>query len=259
MNLLPTPTSLNSSGRAVFEEHTKSPTLNIKSSNAHLEPTAEVEEIFTTPDATMKLTSSQKDTEEEFEEEFEAISNSNELDHGVELTLGKLQKLEDSNIPNESLLELKSMILRTNLRNTILKNELNRERLIFKHEKQMLLNRLENCQETIISNGILNDAITNRNIKLSKYIKILKNEKVKRYVNENRQLKAKLDHLRQQSIHINDESYNYHSTITTTTDNNNNNNLQSPSPISPLSSKLNTLGRIASVYLGENDNDSNGE
>lgn len=205
-----------------------------------------VEEILATPDATMKLTSSsQKGTEDDEEEDdsavrpFDILTRPNELDHEVLVTLRKLQDLENSNISNESLLELKSMILRINLKNTILKNELNREKLIFKHENEMLLDKLNTCQETIISNGILNEAITKRNIKLSKYIRILKNEKIKTYVNENRQLKAKLDHLSQ-------SQYGEENPLEL-------------SPRSPLPNKLNTLGRIASVYLGENDDDDSNE
>lgn len=235
MNLLPTPSSQDSAGRATFQDYTQSPTLTLKKSMAILDPPLEVEEIFTTPDATMKLTSSsQKDTEDD-EEVFDDSKASVELGAEVLLTLRKLQELEESNISQESLLELKSMILRLNLKNTILKNEFEREKLIFKHEKEMLLNQLENCQQTMISQGIQNEAITARNIKLSKYIRLLKEERIKRYVNENRQLRARIDHLSQGQGHVDEAPENILS-----------------SPTTPLRSKLNTLGRIASVYLEEN-------
>lgn len=267
MNTLPTPTQTDLSGRAIFlGDVTQSPTLNLKltkiQENMLQQPleTSNEEEMFTTPDVTMKssqCTSRDDDDTHLSSSDAEGVLNvsGQELDPEVLMIQRELNQIE-SQLEEEEVLKLtklKASMLRMNLKNTILKNELNREKLVSRNEIEMLNNQLNQCKEIIISNEITINAISNRNMQLTKYIKLLKDTKIKKYVNENRQLRAKLDHLDQQYYqHQQQHHYN---------DNTNTGSIMedlSSSPMSPQpipASKLNTLGRIASVYLGDDKKD----
>lgn len=87
----------------------------------------------------------------------------------------------------------KSTILRLNLKNTLVKNELSGMKDEYGMERFMLVNQIENLEQTlrIIQNE--NNAVNSRNLKLIKYIKMLKTEKLKHYITENHKLRERVE------------------------------------------------------------------
>lgn len=95
----------------------------------------------------------------------------------------------------------KSTILRLNLKNTLVKNQLLSVKDDYAMERCMLLNRIENLEKALRITQDENDAVNSRNLKLIKYIRTLKNEKLKLYIAENRRLKEHIERLEQESLH----------------------------------------------------------
>ena len=95
----------------------------------------------------------------------------------------------------------KSTILRLNLKNTLVKNQLLSVKDDYTMERCMLLSRIENLEKALRIIQDENNAVNSRNLKLIKYIRTLKNEKLKLYIAENRRLKEHIERLEQESLH----------------------------------------------------------
>ncbi|GAV29912.1 hypothetical protein PMKS-003418 [Pichia membranifaciens] len=95
----------------------------------------------------------------------------------------------------------KSTILRLNLKNTLVKNQLLSVKDDYTMERCMLLSRIENLEKALRIIQDENNAVNSRNLKLIKYIRTLKNEKLKLYISENRRLKEHIERLEQESLH----------------------------------------------------------
>ncbi|GMM29528.1 hypothetical protein DAMA08_022730 [Martiniozyma asiatica (nom. inval.)] len=151
--------------------------------------------------------------------------NLNHIPLDIENTVNNLDS--SNTLSTTKLMSIKSTLLRLNLHSTLLKNELSSLKSRHAQDCQLLSKTIISQKRTLNVLQRENDAISSRNIKLVKYIKTLKNERVKKYVNENRRLKARLELL---------ES-----------------NLESKQDECPDTSlgKLDTLGRVATVYLRE--------
>jgi hypothetical protein len=98
----------------------------------------------------------------------------------------------------------KTTILRLNLKNTLAKNELLSVKDEYSMERHLLINKIEHLDQTLRIIQSENNAVNSRNLKLIKYIKTLKNEKLKYYITENHKLRERLDVLeRQLSLNVN--------------------------------------------------------
>lgn len=95
----------------------------------------------------------------------------------------------------------KSTILRLNLKNTLVKNQLLSVKDDYTMERCMLVSRIENLEKALRIIQDENNAVNSRNLKLIKYIRTLKNEKLKLYIAENRRLKEHIERLEQESSH----------------------------------------------------------
>jgi hypothetical protein len=90
---------------------------------------------------------------------------------------------------------VKSTILRVNLKTTLAKNDLATANDESAMERYMLVRQLEDLQTTLRVIQTENDKITEKNLKLIKYVKTLKLEKLQACITENRQLKERIRRL----------------------------------------------------------------
>lgn len=118
----------------------------------------------------------------------------NKLDQDIESVLNKCNTFNWDDIQNgKEIYELlKSTILRLNLKNNLTQNELLKYKNDQEFEIVMLQKQIDQLINTLRITKQENEAVNNRNLKYIKYIKTLKNEKLKPYIIENRKLKEQL-------------------------------------------------------------------
>lgn len=177
-----------------------------------------------------------------------------------------LEKLRDirtiDDIPDVHALinEIKSTILRMNLNNSLLKNEILNLSDDFNIERTILIRQFEDLEKQLNLIKNENNELNSRNLKYIKYIKTLKTEKVKRLINENNLLKEHIMKLENQLYHQQQQNSHHHaqqqpilptpiamqhSRTNDTTHSQSPTQLQSPT----TTSMLNTLGILATEYL----------
>ena len=113
-------------------------------------------------------------------------SNDGNAHERVQMTKRELRTLLDA---------VKSTILRVNLKTTLAKNDLATANDESAMERYMLVRQLEDLQTTLRVIQTENDKITEKNLKLIKYVKTLKLEKLQACITENRQLKERIRRL----------------------------------------------------------------
>ena len=150
-------------------------------------------------------------------------------------------KTTNNNSDNIQLMEsIKNILLRLNLKNTLLKNEISSCKDEYQMERYMLLAQIEGLEKKLRIIQDENEQISSRNLKLIKYANTLKNEKLKVALTENHHLREHIAML-ESSIRNN-----------TTNNNNNNNN----SGFSYLPSPLNTSS-VRPISINNNNTTTN--
>lgn len=128
----------------------------------------------------------------------------NQIDADVSKILDDLEHYENSFREADSqnskeitniINSLKSTVLRLNLKNTLVKNQLLEVKDDYTMERCILLNKIENLEKTLRIIQDENNAVNSRNLKLIKYIRTLKNEKIKSYIAENKRLREIIERL----------------------------------------------------------------
>lgn len=122
-------------------------------------------------------------------EVWEQVMKGGSDDERVQMTRGEMQTLLDA---------VKSTLLRVNLKNVLARNEISTNAEENAMERYILIRQLEDLQTTLRVIQTENEKVTEKNLKLIKYVKTLKLEKLQTCLAENRQLRERVRRLEQE-------------------------------------------------------------